>query len=355
MKKKVLLMGASGSGKTSMRSLIFSNNPASMTQRLGATIDVEQNHVRFLGDLILNLWDCGGQDAFMDSYLSTQQGTIFSHVGVLIYVFEVESRSITRDLEYYAECLTALRKYSPNAAVFLLVHKMDLVRQPKDVVLQRKTSELRQASAETEITVFGTSIYDESLYKAWSQIVHTLIPNVSVLTRHLDKLAAACNATEVILFERTTFLVIATSSTSTSPTTSNTAPSPPALTLHSPPSPPPTSTSPTTLSSFGTHTSRTSTLPPLDDGDPHKLEPTRYERTSELIKAFKQSCTRTREEFRSLEMELADFTAVLDELTKNTYVLIVVHDTTIETAALKLNIRLARKKFEELQSDSLLT
>lgn len=73
-------------------------------------------------------------------------------------------------------------------------------------------------------------------------------------------------------------------------------------------------------------------------------------------------------------MELADFTAVLDELTKNTYVLIVVHDATIgerisrihhavllttvlpkETAALRLNIRLARKKFEELQSDSLLS
>src|SRR6267142_6961434 len=36
-----------------------SHNPASLTSRLGATIDVEQNNVRFLGDLIL-LWDCGG-------------------------------------------------------------------------------------------------------------------------------------------------------------------------------------------------------------------------------------------------------------------------------------------------------
>ena len=140
-----------------------------MTQRLGATIDVEQNHVRFLGDLILNLWDCGGQDAFMDSYLSTQQATIFSHVGVLIYVFEVESRSLARDLEYYTECLTALRKYSPNAAVFLLVHKMDLVRQPRSVTLDKRASELRQASGDTEITVFGTSIYDESLYKVCSE------------------------------------------------------------------------------------------------------------------------------------------------------------------------------------------
>jgi len=54
-------------------------------------------------------------------------------------------------------------------------------------------------------------------------------------------------------------------------------------------------------------------------------------------------------------MELAEFTAVLDELTKNTYVMIVVHDPTIETAALRLNIRLARRKFEELQGDILIS
>ena len=61
----------------------------------------------------------------------------------------------------------------------------------------------------------------------------------------------------------------------------------------------------------------------------HALEGKRYERTSELIKAFKQSCSRLREEFHSLEMELAEFTAVLEELTKNTYVLVVVHDPVI--------------------------
>ncbi|GJE87081.1 GTR/RAG family GTP-binding protein [Phanerochaete sordida] len=348
MKKKVLLMGASGSGKTSMRSLIFSNNPASLTTRLGATIDVEQNHVRFLGDLILNLWDCGGQDAFMDSYLSTQQSTIFQHVGVLIYVFEVESRCVQRDLEYYMECMHALKKFSPDAAVFLLVHKMDLVRPPRGPVLEKRAAELRAASGDAEITVFGTSIYDESLYKAWSRIVHTLIPNASVLTRHLGKLADACNATEVVLFERTTFLVIATSS--------HHPPSPPAPVPSSlPQTPPATGTTPSSLSSFGSQTEHGSLIHEEDDNDPHKLEPTRYERTSELIKAFKHSCTRVREEFHALEMELADFTAVLDELTKNTYVLIVAHDPTVETAALRLNIRLARKKFEELQSDSLLT
>jgi len=86
-------MGALGSGKTSMQSLSCafsshpcqlnaggeayisfhsSNNPALLTLSLGVTIDIEQNHVRFYGDLNLNLWDCGGQDMFVGLYLSTQ-------------------------------------------------------------------------------------------------------------------------------------------------------------------------------------------------------------------------------------------------------------------------------------------
>ena len=64
MLQKVLLMGKSGAGKTSMRSIIFANYLARDTMRLGATIDVEHSHVRFLGNLVLNLWDCGGQEQF---------------------------------------------------------------------------------------------------------------------------------------------------------------------------------------------------------------------------------------------------------------------------------------------------
>ncbi|KAF8637346.1 hypothetical protein AX17_002846 [Amanita inopinata Kibby_2008] len=325
MKKKVLLMGASGSGKTSMRSLIFSNHPASLTTRLGATIDVEQNHVRFLGDLILNLWDCGGQDAFMDSYLTTQRSTIFQQVGVLIYVFDVETQEMTKDLEYYRDCLEGLTQFSPNTAIFLLVHKMDLARDPKCTTFEKKKKLLEEASGDVQVSVFGTSIYDESLYKAWSHIVHTLIPDAAILHKHLSIFAKACNATEVILFERTTFLVIATSS-SPSPHTVGTVP-------------------PATDPKFGgIHQNINS----------HRLDPTRYERTSELIKAFKYCCSRVRGEFHTLEMELYDFSAVLDEMTRNTYVMVIIHDPTIETAAVKLNIRLARHKFEELQGNSLL-
>lgn len=142
--------------------------------------------------------------------------------------------------------------------------------------------------------------------KAWSRIVHTLIPNAAILSKHLTTFAEACSATEVILFERTTFLVIATSQrTREAPTIKQTS----------------DGSSSSDLTTAGGNS--------VEDTDPHQLQPTRYERTSELIKAFKHACMRTREEFRCLDMELPEYTAVLDELTKNTYILVIVHDPTI--------------------------
>jgi hypothetical protein len=107
-KKKVLLMGKSGSGKTSMRSFIFANYMARDTMRLSPTLDVEHHHVRFLGNLVLNLWDCGGQDAFYESYFDSQRDLIFRSVEVLIYVFDVESADTEKDMSHFMGVLEVM-------------------------------------------------------------------------------------------------------------------------------------------------------------------------------------------------------------------------------------------------------
>ena len=58
--EKVLLMGRRFSGKTSMRSIIFANFHAKDTMKFTFTIEVQNSKVKFLGNLYLNLWDCGG-------------------------------------------------------------------------------------------------------------------------------------------------------------------------------------------------------------------------------------------------------------------------------------------------------
>jgi len=159
-------MGRGGAGKTSMRSIIFANYIARDTRRFGPTFDVEHSQVRFLGNLNLNLWDCGGQDAFMENYFASQRDHIFRNVEVLIYVFDVESREVERDLHYYQSCLEAILQHSKDAKIFALIHKMDLLQEDqREIVFREKEAELKKCSLPLDVTCFKTSIWDETLYK----------------------------------------------------------------------------------------------------------------------------------------------------------------------------------------------
>jgi len=211
-KKKVLLMGKAHSGKTSMRSIIFANYLARDTMRLSPTLDVEHHHVRFLGDLVLNLWDCGGQDAFYESYFERDRETIFRSVELLIYVFDIESDCPEKDFDHFAGVLEAMEENSPDARIFVLVHKMDLVaEEERELILEDRKRLIEDSCLGVGVQhfqCFGTSIWDETLYKAWSEIVTNLIPNIGVLESHLADFCRICDADEVVLFERATFLVI---------------------------------------------------------------------------------------------------------------------------------------------------
>ncbi|XP_034117129.1 ras-related GTP-binding protein A [Drosophila nasuta] len=297
MKKKVLLMGKSGSGKTSMRSIIFANYIARDTTRLGATIDVEHSHVRFLGNLVLNLWDCGGQEGFMKQYFAQQRDNIFRNVEVLIYVFDVESQEMERDVHYYQSCLEALLQNSPEAKIFCLVHKMDLVAEEhRENVFKEREEDLIRLSRPGNVTCFRTSIWDETLYKAWSSIVTMLIPNVAALENSLSHFATVIEADEVLLFEKATFLVI-------------------------------------------------SHCQSKENRDSH-----RFEKVSNIIKQFKLSCSKLGAKFQSMEVRNNAFAAFIDTFTSNTYVMVVMSDPTLPSEATLVNIRNARKYFEELEN-----
>ncbi len=74
--------------------LTFRMPRLTLSTKRGATIDIDLSHVKFLGNLTLNLWDCGGQEAFMENYLVAASAlcSSSSNVGELIYVFDIESR-----------------------------------------------------------------------------------------------------------------------------------------------------------------------------------------------------------------------------------------------------------------------
>ncbi|GAA5895223.1 hypothetical protein JCM5296_002017 [Sporobolomyces johnsonii] len=316
-RKKVLLMGKSGSGKTSMRAIIFKSQLAADTRRLSATIDVESSQIKFLGGLRLDLWDCGGQDSFMDSHLTAQSSAVFRSVHSLIYIFDAESPDLlSSDTHYFLKCLAALRdQNSPSSSsdeggptVFVLLHKMDLV--PLEMQ-HGKLAEFeadvgrraREAGWKGGLQFYGTSIWNETLYKAWSIVISHLMPSLSSLRTHLSHFLSLSSASEIVLFERTTFLVIS------------------------------------------------SVTAPAREGqeEGQEWDERRFERISTMVKAFKLGCSKIRAPFTSLTLTTPHYTAVLDALTPETYILVVGRGE-IQPAAIELNIRLARPHFAKLEA-----
>jgi Ras-related GTP-binding protein A/B len=131
--------------------------------------------VRFLGNLVLNLWDCGGQEAFMENYFASQRDHIFRNVEVLIYVFDIESMDHDKDLRHYRSSLEAILENSKDAKVFCLIHKMDLVpEEQREEAFRRKEKEL-QGKAHAALTFLDLSIY-LSIYRFIYLSVHLSIP-----------------------------------------------------------------------------------------------------------------------------------------------------------------------------------
>ena len=148
---------------------------------------------------------------------------------------------------------------------------------------------------------FGTSIWDETLYKAWSEIVTSLIPNIGLLETHLNDFCLKTDADEVVLFERATFLVICHSQANKK------------LTIK----------------------------PSFELFDAH-----RFEKISNIVKQFKLSCGKAQSQFHSMEVRNSCFAAYIDAFTAHTYIMVIVSDKNVCTAATLMNISNARKHFE---------
>ncbi|KAF2858569.1 hypothetical protein K470DRAFT_283172 [Piedraia hortae CBS 480.64] len=312
--RKVLLMGRSGAGKTSMRSIIFSNYVAKDVRRLGATVDVDFSNFSFMGNLTLNLWDCGGQDSFTESYFTKRRSYVFSAAAVLIFVFDISSPEVTADMEAFTATVRALREHSPNGRIFVLVHKMDLVpferrrREFEQRALVVRTVCANEGFSNNQVECWASSIWDQTLYRAWARVIHDLVPQVAQLKSRLRKLSYVIEAREMVIYERVTCLAI-------------------------------------------THVTSEA-----EEGNPFK---DRHERISSILKTHKQSMAKHAGStgavgdvgnFEELQIKSGGVQFFVTRLTENTLVAVVMGSGESEFNVARVNVALARAEFNSLES-----
>lgn len=276
-----------------------------------------------------------------------------------------------------------MEENSPDARIFVLVHKMDLVaEEERELILEDRKRLIEESCLGVGVQhfqCFGTSIWDETLYKAWSEIVTNLIPNIGVLESHLSDFCRICDADEVVLFERATFLVIshaqakkdaadddgklksimnggeheedvevngdvsdagvvdninkeeATTEQQDGTTSPPLSSSPPINEPSSDDGGMPTPASPGGNATLSTNPSNTNNQQ-LAAKAPNQITPSptpqfdahRFEKISNIVKQFKLSCGKAQSQFQGMDVRNSKFTAFIDAFTANTYIMVIV-------------------------------
>lgn len=154
-----------------------------------------------------------------------------------------------------------------------------------------------------------------------------------------------CDADEVVLFERATFLVIAHAQAADLPLVAGG----------------PADSSVPGIVTADTDDTAGTTLAIADANSLHGdqsrhmkrtelFDNHRFEKISNIIKQFKLSVGKAQSQFQGMEVRNSRFSAFIDAFTANTYIMVIVSNPAVHTAATLLNIQNARNHFELMQS-----
>ena len=201
-------------------------------------------------------------------------------------------------IEEFQKTVRYLNNYSEGAMVFVLIHKIDMVPNKEEAFEQAKQTINKLPESKHVVACFATTIWDVSLYNAWSNIVQTIMPDLQSINRSLEKFCKIIECDEIILFEKSTFLIVA--------------------------------------------------FYKKDNNNKQEEDPKnilKYERISTIVKQFKLSCNRVGSEISMMSIQNSTFKAVIDEFTKNTFILMVSMNPNIKCPALHFNIECAKNFF----------
>ncbi|MFX0016649.1 MAG: ADP-ribosylation factor-like protein [Promethearchaeota archaeon] len=179
---KILIAGLSEAGKTAVKRIFFLKQQTKEVDRLSATINYERMSVSIKGTPI-TIVDLGGQKIFIKRFLNNFSPFIFSSVKNFIFLVDVANKTTRNNaIQYFSSCLKNLQKYSPQANLFVFLHKNDLVKRlPNYESIHAQLKEQFQLECSTrELCFFRTTIYKpKTVIDAFGRIFELTIPNLT--------------------------------------------------------------------------------------------------------------------------------------------------------------------------------
>lgn len=188
-KPQILLMGLRRSGKSSIQKVVFHKMSPNETLFLESTNQIVKSVINNNSFVHFQCWDFPGQIDFFDPAFDSEM--IFKRCTAVVFVIDAH--------DDYVEALAKLNKtilkayeVNKNVKFEVFIHKVDginddLKMETQRDIHQRATDDLADAGFERICLNFHlTSIYDYSIFEAFSKVIQKLIPQLPKLENLLN-------------------------------------------------------------------------------------------------------------------------------------------------------------------------
>lgn len=183
------------------------------TLYLESTSNPTMEHFSTLIDLAV--MELPGQLNYFEPNYDSER--LFKSVGALVYVIDSQDEYMNA-LTNFAIIVEYAYKVNPSINIEVLIHKVDGLSEDFKVdtqrdIMQRTGEELLELGLDgVQVSFYLTSIFDHSIYEAFSRIVQKLIPELPFLENMLDNLVQHSKIEKCFLFDINSKIYVSTDS-----------------------------------------------------------------------------------------------------------------------------------------------
>ncbi|XP_055707567.1 ras-related GTP-binding protein C [Phlebotomus papatasi] len=212
-KPRILLMGLRRSGKSSIQKVVFHKMSPNETLFLESTNKIVKDDINNSSFVQFQIWDFPGQIDFFEPTFDSDM--IFGGCGALVFVIDAQDE-FSEALTKLNQTVTKAYKVNPRIKFEVFIHKVDGVSddfkmESQRDIHQRATDDLADAGLDQiHLSFHLTSIYDHSIFEAFSKVVQKLIPQLPTLENLLNILISNSGIEKAFLFDVVSKIYIAT-------------------------------------------------------------------------------------------------------------------------------------------------
>lgn len=213
-KRKVLLLGRAGTGKTSIKKIVFEGkNPKDLIYNpLEPTRGITPSVYSWL-DLDLGVFDSAGQELNVLFEDEKEQAVAFENSDCIVYIFDfptwnTKSQEIIKEIK---RILEIIKRKSYRSKVILFLHKIDLINQ------ESRENDLESIGKiikkEFNLPIYYTSIYPDliySTYNAFCEILSSFSEESFNLKKILDKNIKNCSKLMCFIIDKNNSIIVQT-------------------------------------------------------------------------------------------------------------------------------------------------